>query len=93
MGTVVAEMPEETMGPHRREAVEAAMGEAIETGQRAGLTEEELRETVGSLRIPTGSRKAALVHLALEAWRAGLINPRAVGEVRGRAMMRRRRDD
>jgi GntR family transcriptional regulator len=44
MGTVVAEMPEEKMRAYRREAVEAAMGEAIEAGRRAGLTEEELRE-------------------------------------------------
>jgi hypothetical protein len=38
----------------------------------------------GTFRIPAGSRKAALVHLALEAWRAGLLEPRALGEVRGR---------
>jgi hypothetical protein len=38
----------------------------------------------GAFRIPAGSRKAALVHLALEAWRAGLLDPRALGEVRGR---------
>ena len=38
----------------------------------------------GVFRIPAGSRKAALVHLALEAWRAGLLDPRALGEVRGR---------
>ncbi|HEX2182655.1 MAG TPA: hypothetical protein VHH10_10235 [Rubrobacteraceae bacterium] len=38
----------------------------------------------GSFRIPAGSRKAALVHLALEAWRAGLLDPGALGEVRGR---------
>jgi hypothetical protein len=38
----------------------------------------------GTFRIPAGSRKAALVHLALEAWRAGLLDPRALGEVRGR---------
>jgi GntR family transcriptional regulator len=44
MGTVVAEMPEETMATHRREAVEAAFREAVEAGRRAGLTEEELRE-------------------------------------------------
>jgi hypothetical protein len=35
-------------------------------------------------RIPAGSRKAALVHLALAAWRAGLLDPKALGEVRGR---------
>jgi GntR family transcriptional regulator len=44
MGTVVAEMPEEKMAAHRREAVEDAFKKAIETGRRAGLTEEELRE-------------------------------------------------
>jgi hypothetical protein len=38
----------------------------------------------GSFRIPAGSRKAALVHLALEAWRAGLLDPKALGQVRGR---------
>ena len=36
------------------------------------------------LIIPAGSRKSALVHLALEAWRAGLLDPKALGEVRGR---------
>ncbi len=38
----------------------------------------------GSFRIPPGSRKAALVHLALEAWRADLLDPKALGQVRGR---------
>jgi hypothetical protein len=38
----------------------------------------------GSFRIPAGSRKAALVHLALELWRAGLLDPKALGQVRGR---------
>jgi hypothetical protein len=38
----------------------------------------------GSFRIPAGSRKGALVHLALEAWRAGLLDPKALGEARGR---------
>lgn len=37
-----------------------------------------------NFRIPAGSRKAALVHLALAAWRAGLLNPKDLGEVRGR---------
>ena len=41
-------------------------------------------EDDGSFRIPAGSRKAALVHLAVEAWRAGLLDPGVVGEVRGR---------
>lgn len=34
--------------------------------------------------IPAGSRKSALVHLALEAWRVGLLDSKALGEVRGR---------
>ena len=34
--------------------------------------------------IPAGSRKAALVHLAVEAWRVGLLDSRLLGEVRGR---------
>lgn len=35
-------------------------------------------------RIPAGARKAALVHLALEVWRKGLLDPKSLGEVRGR---------
>jgi hypothetical protein len=34
--------------------------------------------------IPAGARKAALVHLALAAWRAGELDPRELGQVRGR---------
>jgi hypothetical protein len=34
--------------------------------------------------IPAGSRKAALVQLALAAWREGLLDPKGFGEVRGR---------
>jgi hypothetical protein len=41
-------------------------------------------EETGSFRIPAGSRKAALVYLALAAWRAGELDPRQLGEVRGR---------
>ena len=43
MGTLVAEMPEEKMAAHRREAVDGAFREAVRTGRRAGLTHEELR--------------------------------------------------
>ncbi len=35
-------------------------------------------------RIPAGSRKAALVHLGVAAWRAGELDAKAFGEVRGR---------
>jgi hypothetical protein len=38
----------------------------------------------GAFKIPAGSRKAALVHLALAAWHAGLLDPKQLGEVRGR---------
>jgi hypothetical protein len=41
-------------------------------------------EETGGFRIPAGSRKAALVHLALAAWQAGELEPRQLGEVRGR---------
>jgi GntR family transcriptional regulator len=44
MGTSVAEIPEEKMSAHRREAVDGAFREAVRAGRRAGLTEEELRD-------------------------------------------------
>jgi len=44
MGTLVAEIPEEKMSAHRREAVDGAFREAVRAGRRAGLTEEELRD-------------------------------------------------
>jgi GntR family transcriptional regulator len=46
MGSVVAEIPEETLDAHRREPVEAAFLEAVRAGRRAGLTEEELRRII-----------------------------------------------
>ena len=44
MGTLVAEIPEEKMSAHRREAVDGAFREAVRAGRRAGYTEEELRD-------------------------------------------------
>jgi hypothetical protein len=44
----------------------------------------EAGSTDGTFTIPPGSRKAVLVHLAREAWRAGLLDPKALGQVRGR---------
>jgi hypothetical protein len=38
----------------------------------------------GAFTIPAGARKAALVYLALAAWRAGELDPRKLGQVRGR---------
>jgi GntR family transcriptional regulator len=58
MGTVVAEIPEETMAAYRREAVDGAMGEAVRAGRRAGLTEEELRDILEE----TLQREVANVH-------------------------------
>jgi GntR family transcriptional regulator len=58
MGTVVAEIPEETMAAYRREAVDGAMGEAVRAGWRAGLTEEELRDILEE----TLQREVANVH-------------------------------
>ncbi|MGI8911240.1 MAG: hypothetical protein ACR2JR_11910 [Rubrobacteraceae bacterium] len=47
------------------------------TGRRAGAVGEDFR-------IPAGARKAALVHLALAAWREGRFDAKELGEVRGR---------
>lgn len=47
--------------------------------QRATQSDE-----TGDFRIPAGARKVALVHLALAAWRKGLLDPKELGEVRGR---------
>jgi hypothetical protein len=46
--------------------------------------ESELVSSEDRLVIPAGSRKVALVYLALEAWRVGLLQSSALGEVRGR---------
>jgi hypothetical protein len=56
------------------------------TGSRDEETRDEpsLVSSEDRLVIPTGSRKTAFVHLALEAWRVGLLHPKSLGEVRGR---------
>jgi len=41
-------------------------------------------EGESAFTIPAGARKAALVHLALAAWRTGELDPRELGQVRGR---------
>ena len=46
--------------------------------------ESKLVSAEDRLVIPAGSRKEALVHLALEAWRVGLLDPKILGQVRGR---------
>ncbi len=44
----------------------------------------EIESESEDFRIPAGSRKAALVHLSVEAWRKGELDPKELGEVRGR---------
>jgi DNA-binding transcriptional regulator YhcF (GntR family) len=44
MGTVVAQVSEEKMAAHRRQAVDGAFREAVRAGRRSGLTEEALRD-------------------------------------------------
>ena len=41
-------------------------------------------ESEEDFRIPAGSRKSALVYLGLAAFRAGKLDPKDLGEVRGR---------
>ncbi len=72
-------------GPERSAGREdlAGRGSPFDTAHTDRGSSETSSED-GAFRIPAGSRKAALVHLALEVWRAGLLDPKALGEVRGR---------
>jgi hypothetical protein len=57
------------------------------SGGRRNRTQRRIPEAGSEregFRIPAGSRKAALVHLGVAAWRTGLLDPRKLGEVRGR---------
>ena len=56
-GTVVAQIPEEKMSAHRREAVEGAFREAVRAGLRAGLTKEELRDIFEEILEETFQRE------------------------------------
>jgi hypothetical protein len=49
-----------------------------------GRPDSSLVSSEERLVIPAGSRKEALVHLALEAWRVGHLDPKTLGQVRGR---------
>jgi GntR family transcriptional regulator len=46
VGSVVADISEEDIRAHRREPAAAAFREGVLLGRRAGLTEEELRDTI-----------------------------------------------
>ena len=79
------------VGSDRKARPGISVGRAERTGQggpfytaRTDRPSSEAKSEVGTFRIPAGSRKAALVHLTLEAWRAGLLDPKMLGEVRGR---------
>ena len=78
-------------GSDRKARPGTSVGRADRPGQRGPFDTSrtdrpspKTRSEDGTFRIPSGSRKAVLVHLALEAWRAGLLDPKMLGEVRGR---------
>lgn len=50
------------------------------SGVRGGSSANE------AFRIPAGAKKAAMVHLAVAAWQKGLLDPKDLGEVRGRTV-------
>ena len=61
-GTMVANIPEEKMSAHRREAVDVALREAVRAGRRAGFTKEELREIFEEILEEMLHRDDANVH-------------------------------
>jgi hypothetical protein len=69
-------------GPRRRHSRDPKGPPNFSTAVRTGAATNATRED--AFTIPAGSRKAALVHLALEAWRKDLLDPKQLGEVRGR---------
>lgn len=81
----------ESRGPHRgfrdfSTATRGAEGEHRDPGRSSAArhVQEPGVQEDGSFRIPAGSRKAALVQLALAAYRIGSLDPKNFGEVRGR---------
>lgn len=58
-------------------------GGSFDTSRRHRHSRSE-GQRAGDFKIPAGARKAALVHLALAAWREDLLDPKELGEVRGR---------
>ena len=71
----------------RKDGAKDQTGRGVHPVFKPSATEHESLGTSskdGIFTVPPGSRKAVLVHLALEAWRAGLLDPKALGEVRGR---------
>lgn len=71
----------------RKDSAKDRSGRGFHPAVNPSATEHVSSETGpkdGTFTVPPGSRKAVLVHLAREAWRAGLLDPKALGEVRGR---------
>jgi hypothetical protein len=71
----------------RKDGAKDQTGRGVHPVFKPSATEHESLGTGskdGIFTVPPGSRKAVLVHLAREAWRAGLLDPKALGEVRGR---------
>jgi hypothetical protein len=76
---------ETTKATGRRESRDGSGGVPLfSTGTKAGPS--KTAQDDEALTIPAGSRKAALVYLALVAWRAGLLDPSHLGEVRRRTV-------
>ena len=73
----------------RKDSAKDRSGRGFHPAFNPSATEHVSFETgpkYGTFTVPPGSRKAVLVHLAREAWRAGMLDPKALGEVRGRAV-------
>ena len=73
----------------RKDSAKDRSGRGFHPAVNPSATEHVSSETGpkdGTFTVPPGSRKAVLVHLAREAWRAGMLDPKALGEVRGRAV-------
>src|SRR5215204_3207159 len=71
----------------RKDSAKYRSGRGFNPISNPSATEHGASETSskdGMFTVPPGSRKAVLVHLAREAWRAGLLDPKALGEVRCR---------
>src|SRR5829696_3871678 len=69
----------------RKDSAKYRSGRGFNPISNPSATEHGASETSskdGMFTVPPGSRKAVLVHLAREAWRAGLLDPKALGEVR-----------
>jgi hypothetical protein len=69
-------------GPSRKR--EVSPDRRLSFGTASAHRQRRPDDDKGAFTIPAGARKAALVHLALAAWRAGELDPREIGQVRGR---------